>query len=258
MLFLEFSGLGQEHPSQPGRSEPQPIFFPALHRSSLHLFPGLCTSLPFTVAVAAPCHAGDEHLAHLHVGGAATLGRPRNQGRGSSGRKQNANAAEARCKPMQMGSLVQAAGLGAHGRMGGTGWEDSQVQDGDGGILLGKAALGSWCREPPGRTGRAAGSRSPTPAGASFPQRRDRLPGPLLPHGRAIPAPRAAPRLSSLFPAGSLPSNHGVFAAPNQLCKHAEGGFIFLESKITKQHIRGKAFNSVGSFLLLGIKVTMI
>lgn len=49
-----------------------------------------------------------------------------------------------------------------------------------------------------------------------------------------------------------------VFAEPNQYCKHTEGVFIFLESKITKQHIRREAFNSVGSFLLLGIKVMII
>lgn len=47
-----------------------------------------------------------------------------------------------------------------------------------------------------------------------------------------------------------------VFAEPNQHCKQTEGVFIYFESKTTKR-IRREAFNSIGSSLLLGIKVMM-
>lgn len=56
-------------------------------------------------------------------------------------------------------------------------------------------------------------------------------------------------RLPSLFLLQSLALQFQlVFAAPNEHCKHAEGGFIFLER--TTQHIRREALNSAGSFLL--------
>lgn len=121
-------------------------------------------------------------------------------------------------------------------------------------------------RERRSGAGAAAGGEGPgeqvSKASRRFPSRRtgERAPRapPAPPRGHSG-AESQLPRLPSLFFSKRRALQFGlVFAAPNQHCKHAKGVFIFLESKITKQHIRREAFNSAGSFLLSGIKAMII